>query len=163
VLVSEDGRPAYARAAGLADRQAGRPMTTDTLLRMSSLTKPIVTAAALALIEDGVMGLDDPVTRWLPDFTPRLCGEAPALTVRQPLTHTAGLSYGFMQPDDGPYLKLGVSDGMDQPGLSFDEEFRRVVEAGLFYPAGGAWLFSGSMDVLGAAMERATGHTLPQG
>jgi CubicO group peptidase (beta-lactamase class C family) len=162
VLVSEDGRPAYARAAGLADRQAGHAMTTDTIIRMSSLTKPIVTAAALALIEDGVMGLDDPVTRWLPDFKPRLAGEAPTITIRQLLTHTAGLSYGFMQPDDGPYLKLGVSDGMDQPGLSFDEEFRRVVEAGLFYPPGAAWLYSVSMDVLGAVMERATGHGLPQ-
>ena len=163
VLVAQDGRPAYCRAAGLADRQAGRPMTTDTIFRMSSLTKPIVTAAALALIEDGVMGLDDPVTRWLPDFTPRLAGEAPTITIRQLLTHTAGLSYGFMQPDDGPYLKLGVSDGMDQPGLGFDEEFRRVVEAGLFYPPGAAWLYSVSMDVLGAVMERAAGQALPAG
>jgi CubicO group peptidase (beta-lactamase class C family) len=129
---------------------------------MSSLTKPIVTAAALALIEDGVMGFDDPVTRWLPDFKPRLGNETPTITVRQLLTHTAGLSYGFMQPDDGPYLKLGVSDGMDQPGLGFDEEFRRVIEAGLFYPPGTAWLYSVSMDVLGAAMERAAGKSLPQ-
>jgi CubicO group peptidase (beta-lactamase class C family) len=162
VLVAEDGQAAYCRAAGFADREAGRPMTTDTIFRMSSLTKPIVTAAALALIEDRVLGFDDPVTRWLPDFKPKLAGEAPAITVRQLLTHTAGLSYGFMQPDDGPYLKLGVSDGMDQPGLSFDEEFRRVVEAGLFYPPGAAWLYSVSMDVLGAVIERATGKPLPE-
>lgn len=161
VLVAQDGQNAYCRAAGFADREAGRPMTTDTIFRMSSLTKPIVTAAALALIEDGVLGFDDPVTRWLPDFKPKLAGEAPTITIRQLLTHTAGLSYGFMQPDDGPYLKLGVSDGMDQPGLGFDEEFRRVVEAGLFYPPGAAWLYSVSMDVLGAAMERATGKSLP--
>src|SRR5437762_2179373 len=90
---------------------------------------PRLICPRLALMEDGVMGLDDPVTRWLPDFKPRLAGEAPTITIRQLLTHTAGLSYGFMQPDDGPYLKLGVSDGMDQPGLSFDEEFRRVVDA----------------------------------
>jgi CubicO group peptidase (beta-lactamase class C family) len=137
-------------------------MTTDTIFRMSSLTKPIVTAAALALVEAGVMGLDDPVTRWLPDFTPKLAGQAAPISVRQLLTHTAGLSYGFMQPDDGPYLKLGVSDGMDQPGLGFDEELRRVIEAGLFYPPGGAWLYSVSMDVLGAAMERAAGKSLPE-
>jgi CubicO group peptidase (beta-lactamase class C family) len=161
VLVAQDGQNAYCRAAGFADREAGRPMTTDTLFRMSSLTKPIVTAAALALIEDGAMGIEDPVTRWLPDFTPKLGGEAPAITIRQLLTHTAGLSYGFMQPDDGPYLKLGVSDGMDQPGLGFDEEFRRVVEAGLFYPPGAAWLYSVSLDVLGAVMERAAGKSLP--
>jgi CubicO group peptidase (beta-lactamase class C family) len=162
VLVAQDGQNAYCRAAGFADREAGRPMTSDTLFRMSSLTKPIVTAAALALIEDGVLGFDDPVARWLPDFKPKLGSEAPTISLRQLLTHTAGLSYGFMQPDDGPYLKLGVSDGMDQPGLSFDEEFRRVVAAGLFYPPGTAWLYSVSMDVLGAVMERAAGKPLPE-
>jgi CubicO group peptidase (beta-lactamase class C family) len=162
VLTARDGQPAYSRAAGLADRAAGRPMARDTIFRLASLTKPIVTAAALSLIEDGVMGFDDAVTRWLPDFRPALGGETPPITVRQLLTHTAGLSYGFMQPDDGPYLRLKVSDGMDQPGLSFEAELGRVVEAGLFYPPGAAWLYSVSMDVLGAAIEKATGKALPQ-
>ncbi len=162
VLAAENGRPAYARAAGLADRRTGRPMTEDTIFRMASLTKPMVTAAALALVEDGVLGLEDPVTRWLPDFQPLYDGKAPAITIRQLLTHTAGLSYGFMQPDDGPYLRLRVSDGMDQPGLSFGEELGRVVEAGLFYPPGAAWLYSVGMDVLGAILEKATGKSLPQ-
>jgi CubicO group peptidase (beta-lactamase class C family) len=162
VLVAEDGRPAYARAAGLADRRTGRAMTEDTIFRMASLTKPIVTAAALALIEDGIIGLEDPVTRWLPDFQPLYEGKAPAITIRQLLTHTAGLSYGFMQPDDGPYLRLRVSDGMDQPGLSFGAQLGRVVEAGLIYPPGAAWLYSVGMDVLGAVIEQATGKSLPQ-
>lgn len=161
VLVSEDGRPAYARAAGLADRAANRAMTQDTIFRLASLTKPIVTAAALALVEAGVVGLDDLVTRWLPDFKPALAGETPAITLRQLLTHTAGLSYGFMQAEDGPYLKLGVSDGMDQPGLSFETELARVTEAGLFFPPGAAWLYSVAMDVLGAALEKAAGKPLP--
>ena len=106
------------------------------------------------------MGLDDPVIRWLPDFQPKLAGQVPTITLRQLLTHTAGLSYGFMQPDDGPYLKLGVSDGMDQPGLGFAEQLKRVTEAGLFYPPGAAWLYSVGLDVLGAAMEAATGKAL---
>ena len=135
-------------------------MTTDAIFRASSLTKPIVTAAFLSLVEAEVMGLDDPVIRWLPDFQPKLDGQVPTLTLRQLLTHTAGLSYGFMQPDDGPYLKLCVSDGMDQPGLGFPEQLRRVTEAGLFFPPGAAWLYSVGMDVLGAAIEAATGKTL---
>lgn len=162
VLAAEDGQPSYARAAGLADRGSGRAMTAATIFRMASLTKPIVTAAALAMIEDGVLGLDDPVTRWLPDFRPLYEGRAPAISIRQLLTHTAGLSYGFMQPDDGPYLRLRVSDGMDQPGLSFEAELARVVQAGLFYPPGAAWLYSVAMDVLGAALEKAAGKSLPQ-
>lgn len=161
-LVSKGGDLAYARAVGLADREAGRAMTTDAIFRASSLTKPIVTAAFLSLVEDEVMGLDDPVIRWLPDFQPKLAGQVPTITLRQLLTHTAGLSYGFMQPDGGPYLKLGVSDGMDQPGLGFAEELKRITQAGLFFPPGAAWLYSVGLDVLGAAIEAATGKALGQ-
>ena len=159
-LVAQGGNLVYARAAGLADREAGRAMSRDAIFRASSLSKPIVTGAALALIEAGVMGLDDPVTRFLPDFKPTLDGQTPTITIRQLLTHTAGLSYGFMQGDDGPYLKLGVSDGMDQPGLGFTEQLARVTQAGLFFPPGAAWLYSVSMDVLGAAMAAAAGKSL---
>jgi len=161
VLVARDGKSAYGRAAGLADRASGRPVAMDTIFRLASLTKPMVTAAALALAEARVISLDDDVTRWLPDFRPKLASETPPITLGQLLTHTAGLSYGFMQPDDGPYLKLRVSDGMDQPGLSFEGELARIVEAGLFYPPGAAWLYSVAMDVLGAVLEKATGLALP--
>jgi len=160
VLVGRRGERAYARAAGQADIEAGRPMALHAIFRASSLTKPIVTAAVLSLVEDGVIGLDDPVTRYLPDFQPKWQGQVPTITLRHLLTHTAGLSYGFMQPDDGPYLKLGVSDGMDQPGLGFPEELKRITEAGLFFPPGAAWLYSVGLDVLGAAVQEATGRTL---
>ena len=162
VLVNQGGRPAYARAAGFADREAGRHMALDAILRLSSLTKPMVTAAALSLVEDGTVSLDDTVERWLPDFRPKLGSEAPPITLRQLLTHTAGLSYGFMQPADGPYLKLGVSDGMDQPGVDFETELSRIVQAGLFFPPGAAWLYSVGLDVLGAVLEAAAGRTLPE-
>jgi CubicO group peptidase (beta-lactamase class C family) len=162
VLVAQDGQPAYGRSAGLADRSSGRPVAEDTIFRLASLTKPMVTAAALALVEAGVISLDHEVTRWLPQFRPQLGDQAPAITLRQLLTHTAGLSYGFLQPDDGVYLRLQVSDGMDQPGLSFDEELRRIVEAGLFFPPGAAWLYSVSLDVLGAVLEQASGRPLSQ-
>jgi len=160
VLVGRRGERAYARAAGQADVEAGRPMGLDAIFRASSLTKPMVTAAVLSLVEEGVIGLDDPVTRYLPDFQPQWQGQVPTITLRHLLTHTAGLSYGFMQPDDGPYLKLGVSDGMDQPGRGFPEELKRITEAGLFFPPGAAWLYSVGLDVLGAAVEEATGRTL---
>jgi CubicO group peptidase (beta-lactamase class C family) len=162
VLVGRKGQRVYTRAAGLADREAGRAMTLDTIFRASSLTKPIVTAAILSLVDDGVIGLDDPVTRYLPDFQPQWQGQVPTITLRHLLTHTAGLSYGFMQPDDGPYLQLGVSDGMDQPGLGFPGELKRITEAGLFFPPGAAWLYSVGLDVLGAAVEEATGRGLAE-
>jgi CubicO group peptidase (beta-lactamase class C family) len=162
VLVSRDGDEVYARDAGFADREAGRPMAPDTILRLSSLTKPIVTAAVLALVEAGRIRLEDTVDRYLPAFRPKFGGSAPLITVRQLLTHTSGLSYGFMQPNDGPYLTLGVSDGMDQPGLGFEEELALITEAGLFFPPGAAWLYSVSLDVLGAALEAAVGKPLAE-
>jgi CubicO group peptidase (beta-lactamase class C family) len=161
-LVARKGKLAYARAIGQADREADRAMTLDTIFRASSLTKPIVTAAVLSLMEDGIISLDAPVSRYLPTFKPQWQGETPSITLRHLLTHTAGLSYGFMQPADGPYLKLRVSDGMDQPGLAFPEELARITEAGLFFPPGSAWLYSVGLDVLGAAVEAATGKMLPQ-
>ena len=71
VMVAKQGALAYARAAGHADVASGRPMALDAIFLAASLSKPIVTAAVLALVEDGVIGLDDPVTRYLPDFQPR--------------------------------------------------------------------------------------------
>ncbi|HZC17039.1 MAG TPA: serine hydrolase domain-containing protein, partial [Caulobacteraceae bacterium] len=82
VMVSLGGRPVYARAAGLADREAGTPVKADTIFRWASLTKPVVTATAMALVEKGVISLDDPVTRFLPDFRPKLAsGETPTITL----------------------------------------------------------------------------------
>ena len=161
-LVAKGGKLVYARAAGLADIEHKRPMARDAIFLAASLTKPIVTAAFLSLVEDGVMGMDDPITKYLPTFTPEFEGKKVQITLRQMLTHTSGLSYGFLQPADGPYLRLGVSDGLNEPGRSFADNLALIVEAGLFFPPGAAWLYSVSMDVLGAAMEAATGKTLPQ-
>src|SRR4051812_24854052 len=72
VLVRDRGAPVYARAAGFADPEAGTPMVLDSLFRWASLTKPVVAATVLALIERGRLDLDDRVARFLPDFIPRL-------------------------------------------------------------------------------------------
>jgi len=163
VLVARDGKIVYRRAAGLADREAGKPMTDDTIFNYSSVTKPIVTAAAMKLIEQGRISLYDPVTKWLPDFRPKLIdGGAPAITVRQLLTHTAGLSYRFTEAPGSDYDLLNISDGFDQPGLSREEFMRRLAATRLRYPPGHGWKYSLSLDVLGLAMERATGEPLPQ-
>ncbi|MGB9366640.1 MAG: serine hydrolase domain-containing protein [Xanthobacteraceae bacterium] len=156
VLVMQDGEIAYRRAAGLADRERAVPMREDAVFRLASLTKPLVTAAALRMAELGKIALADPVTRYLPDFRPALPnGAAPVITLRHLLTHTAGLSYGFMQPPDGPYHRAGVSDGLAEPGLTMREELDRIVRAGLAYRPGGRWAYSVAMDVLGAALEAA--------
>ena len=161
VLIARDGEVVYRRAAGLADREAATPMREQAVFRLASLTKPVVTAAALRMVELGRIALADPVTRYLPAFRPALpSGDIPTITLRHLLTHTAGLSYGFMQPPDGPYLRAQVSDGMDQPGLSMAEEIARIARAGLAYPPGERWAYSVGMDVLGAVLEAVEGGDL---
>ena len=161
-MVMRDGRAIYRRAAGLADREAGTPMRVDTIFRLASVTKPIVTVAALRLADEGRLHLEDPVTDYLPDFRPKLVdGSEPEITLHQLLTHTAGLSYDFLESPHGPYHKAGVSGGLDQPGLSMAEALQRITAAGLIYPPGRGWCYSVAIDVLGAVIAQVTGTSLP--
>lgn len=161
VLVAQDGRLVYQRAAGLADRQSRRPMQVDALFRLSSVSKPIVTVAALALVDRKKLSLDDPVTKWLPDFKPKLAdGTTPTITVRQLLTHTSGLGYKFVEKPDGPYHKAQISDGFDDVKIDLGEEMRRLASVQLLNAPGSEWRYSLSIDVLGAVIERAAGQPL---
>jgi CubicO group peptidase (beta-lactamase class C family) len=163
LLVLEDGETRFARAAGLADRETGRRLCEDAIFRLASLTKPIVSAAVLHLVEQGKINLADPVTRYLPDFRPKLAdGSEPAITLQHLLTHTAGLRYGFLQPADGPYLRAGVSDGLDAPGRGFTDNLARIAAIPLSYAPGTNWGYSVALDVLGAALEVAAGEALPK-
>ena len=162
VLVARDGQRVVETTAGHADRESGRRMTADTIFLLSSLTKPIVAAATLALVERGVIDLDAPISRWLPEFRPRLPGGAvPDIRVRPLLTHTAGLGYRLLQPPGGPYEQAGVSDGLDESVLSIDEQLERLARVPLDYPPGTAWGYSVAYDVLGALIARAAGASLP--
>lgn len=155
VLVAKDGEIVYSRAAGLADREAGTEMREDAIFRLASITKPFVSAAAMRLVEEGRLDLDAPVTQWLPDFRPALPGGTqPDITIRQLLTHTSGLGYGFIEPADGPYHQLNVSDGLDQPGLSLDENLARLSAAPLYFAPGEGWRYSLGTDVLGGVLEK---------
>lgn len=160
VLVARHGQLVYRRAAGLADRESGRAMTEDTIFRLASVTKPIVAIATMRLVEEGRIGLDDPVTRWLPDFRPRLPdGSEPVIRIRDLLTHTAGLTYGFME-ENGPYVRAGVSDGLAEPGLSLSENLRRIASVPLLFAPGTNWQYSVAMDVIGGVVEKETGVPL---
>jgi CubicO group peptidase (beta-lactamase class C family) len=139
-------------------------MASNTIFRYASLTKAIVSAAALALVERQVIHLEEPVTTWLPEFRPRTAdGREPLITVRHLLTHTAGLVYGFLQPDGGSYRAAGVSDGFDAvppQGLSMAEQLRRVASVPLAFAPGTAWHYSVGLDILGELLARASGKAL---
>lgn len=161
LLVAKNGLVIYRRAFGDDDREAGRKMGQAQSYRGASLTKPLTATLALQLVEAGLLELDAPVTRWVPTFTPRQeDGSTPVITIRQLLTHTSGLCYGFLEPLDGPYHRAQVSDGLDQPGLSLEENLRRLASVPLVDVPGKAFNYSLSTDVLGAVLERASGKSL---
>jgi CubicO group peptidase (beta-lactamase class C family) len=114
----------------------------------------------MRLIEQGRIGLDDPVTRWLPDFRPRLKdGSEPIIRIRDLLTHTSGLAYSFMEKDS-PYLKAGVSDGIAEPGLSLEDNLNRLASVPLLFPPATKWQYSLAIDVLGGVIEKELGVRL---
>nr|WP_219610593.1 serine hydrolase domain-containing protein [Pectobacterium brasiliense] len=162
VLVACNGELIHQQAAGWADRESARPMALDAIFRLASVSKPIVSVAALLLVAQGRLDLDEDITRWMPTFQLRLADGSPArVTARQLLSHTAGLSYRFFETHaNGPYAQAGVSDGMDASSISLTENLRRIAGVPLQYVPGEAWGYSLATDVLGALIERIHGKSL---
>lgn len=162
VLVARDGALIHRQAAGWADRESGRTMAADAVFRLASVSKPIVSTAALVLVAQGRLSLDDSLERWLPEFRPLLPdGQPTRIAVWQLLSHTAGLGYRFFEADaNGPYARAGVSDGMDASGISLAENLRRIASVPLLYEPGTGWGYSLATDVLGALIERVQGEPL---
>ncbi|WP_051906098.1 serine hydrolase domain-containing protein [Pectobacterium brasiliense] len=162
VLVARNGELIHQQAAGWADRESARPMALDAIFRLASVSKPIVSVAALALVAQGRLDLDEDIIRWMPTFQLRLADGSPArVTARQLLSHTAGLGYRFFETHaDGPYAQAGVSDGMDASSISLTENLSRIASVPLQYVPGEAWGYSLATDVLGALIERIHGTSL---
>lgn len=162
VLLLRNGKVVFQRAAGYLDREANVPMPAEAIFRLASSSKAITSAAAMKLIERGLLRLNDPVTKWLPHFRPKaLDGSVPEITIRHLLTHAAGIDYPFWEPPKGPYRRESVSSGLDQPGLGMEEELRRITAAGLVDSPGVHWRYSLSIDVLGAVIAHVMRKPLP--
>lgn len=155
VIVRRHGELAYERAAGLADREAGVPMQRDAIFRLSSLTKPIVAATILALVEAGKLAINDPVTRHLPGFRPKMAdGSEPKITVHHLLTHTSGLG-------SAPILtEAETAVGVTRADLSGDELLARIAALPLQFAPGAGWAYGFSIDVLGVIAANLVGGTL---
>jgi CubicO group peptidase (beta-lactamase class C family) len=155
-LVARDGEIIYRRAAGFADREAGRLMTEDAIFRLASVTKPLVAATALAMIERNLLGLENAVSDHLPYFRPKLSdGREPKITIRHLLTHTSGLGYDY--PSD-PKITTGLSN----TDMNFEEIFTQVARIPLSFAPGTAWQYGINIDVLGAVISLIHGKSLGQ-
>lgn len=153
VSASRRGETIYERAFGLADREAGIPVSLATVFRLASVTKPVVSLTALRLIEQDEMSLDDPVHEWLPDVHPAGPDGQPAtIRIRHLLTHTSGLSYAVAEQ--------GVSTGLAQPGMSMADNLAKLASLPLPFAPGASWAYGLSIDVLGAVIQKVTRGTL---
>ena len=157
---------------GLADREAGKEVAADTLWRIYSMTKPITSIAAMLLWEDGLLDLNDPISRWLPEFAEMRVYDKGSLTnpftvpatepirVWQLLSHTSGLTYGFLQTSvvDGLYRQAGF-DLSNPPGLDLAQTVERWADLPLLFQPGTRWGYGVSTDVLGRLVEVVSGQS----
>ena len=178
-MVLRDGRPIYQKAVGWADKEAGRRMTPDTIFRIASQTKALTSVAVLALVEEGKLSLSDSVGRYIPAFAKTSVSVrsdagvtvVPArrpITIRDLLTHTAGISYG-VQPDIAAQYEqrgLGPAAGFGWYFADKSEPVCSPIERLATLPfvaqPGEAWVYGYNTDVLGCVVERVSGQGLDQ-
>ena len=164
-LVARRGRIGLLQALGRQDPATGAPMRTDSLFRIYSMTKPIVSVAAMMLVERGQLLLSDPVGRHLPEYaaqqvwTPQ--GPVPVrtpATVQDLLRHTAGLTYEFL--GDAPVQQQYQALRLGSRRRSNAELSQTLAELPLMFEPGTTWAYSRATDVLGRLVEVVSGQTL---
>lgn len=173
-LVARKGQIAHLSAHGFMDMAARRPIQTDSIFRIYSMTKPVTSVAAMMLYEEGRFQLDDPISRYLPAFAesrvfvggtarkPQTVVAERPITFRDLFTHTAGLTYGFMgtSPVDAMY-RLNELDSATTD-LSTADFIRKLAEMPLLSQPGAEWNYSMATDVLGHLVEVMSGQTLAE-
>ena len=165
VLVARRGGIAYYEAFGYRDKATGDAMRKDAIFRIYSMTKPIVSVAAMTLHEEAKLYLSQPISVHLPAFKgmrvgPHFEPAARAITVQDLLRHTSGLTYAFI--GSGAIKNLYKQAGMAEFELdmSIAEYAERLAELPLLYQPGTVWDYGRSTDVLGALIEAVSGTTL---
>ena len=178
-LVLRDGAPVYERAVGWSDKEAGRRMTKDTIFRIASQTKAITSAAILSLVEEGRIGLNEPVSRFIPSFartTVAARNEADVtfvpvkrpITIRDLLTHTAGIWYGTGRDVAALYEAKGLGPAAGFGWFTADKNepicdtMERLATLPFTSQPGEAWVYGYNTDVLGCVVERASKMPLDQ-
>jgi CubicO group peptidase (beta-lactamase class C family) len=173
VAVARRGRVAHLSHHGLRDREAGLPVTDDTIWRIYSMTKPVTSVAAMMLVEQGALELTDPVGRWIPSFAQmRVYRAGPALNpstvpatepvrVWHLLTHTSGLTYGFHHAHavDEMYRLRGY-DVLVPPDTDLATACDELADLPLLFQPGTEWNYGVSTDVLGRLVEVVSGQPL---
>jgi CubicO group peptidase (beta-lactamase class C family) len=164
-MVARRGQIALIEAVGQQDPAAGTPMQTDSIFRIYSMTKPVVSVAVMMLVERGLLLLSDPVGRWLPEYAHQKVATAQGLapvrnpaTVQDLLRHTAGLTYEFL--GDSPVQRQYGEVKIAARERSNAEFSRTLAALPLQFQPGSVWAYSRATDVLGRLVEVVSGQTL---
>jgi CubicO group peptidase (beta-lactamase class C family) len=168
-LVARRGKTAFLDVVGKADVNRDKPMTADTIVRIYSMTKPLTSVAIMMLYEEGRFQLDDPISRFIPAFAGQrvLTGgsrgkidtvpAARGITFRDLLTHTSGLTYGFMESTLVDALYRANKVDFQTENTSLKELVEKAATLPLLAQPGTRWNYSISTDVLGYLVEVISG------
>ncbi len=169
-LIARRGKVAYFRTFGMADREAKKPISKDTIFRIASMTKPITSVAVMMLYEEGRFLLSDPVSLYIPEFKNQKVLVADSLKdgasvplatvpakreiqIRDLLAHTSGLTYQWDEHLGGIYREAGITHGLLQDSSTVGEKMKKLAGLPLLHHPGEAWTYGLSIDVLGYLVE----------
>jgi CubicO group peptidase (beta-lactamase class C family) len=175
IVVSRRGEVVHSSTYGLRDREARQPVEPDTLWRIYSMTKPLTSVAAMMLWEEGRFELTDEISSWIPAFAdvrvydkgsvlrPFTVPATEPIRVWHLLTHTAGLTYGFMQSSVVDALYRAKGFDLNSPaGLDLATGCEVLASLPLLFQPGSAWGYSVATDVLGRVIEVVSGQRLDE-
>ena len=170
ILVGNSNGVGLLETVGFQTPAGRNPVSSQTIFRIYSMTKPIVSVATMSLIEDGLLALDDPIEKYIPEFNDLQVidqnhGEIRAaqnsITVENLLTHESGLIQAIFSPDS-ELGKMYQRDFPDYSDIIARDLAGRIGKLPVYFEPGSAWHYGHSTDVLGAVLEVAAGKTLDQ-
>jgi CubicO group peptidase (beta-lactamase class C family) len=173
-LVVRHGHVAWMKSQGMLDREAGKPMRSDAMFRICSMSKPITTVAVMMLYEEGKFLLEDPVSKYLPEFKNPKVLVKPAsgdpytipatheITIRDLLRHTSGITYNWNDDLGALYEKANVATGLLQYDGTIADSVQRLAAQPLLFNPGDKWEYSLGIDVLGRLVEVLSGKPLDE-
>jgi len=173
-LVVRHGKVAWFKSQGVADREAAKPMRPDTMFRICSMTKPITSVAVVMLYEEGKFLLDDPVSKYLPEFKdpkvlvkpksgePYTIPATKEITIRDLLRHTSGITYNWNADLGAMYEKANVASGLLQYDGTIGDSVKRLAGLPLLFNPGDRFEYSLGVDVLGRLVEVVSGKPLDE-
>jgi CubicO group peptidase (beta-lactamase class C family) len=171
-MVVRRGQVAWFKAQGMADRENQKPMQPDSIFRICSMTKPITSVAVMMLYEQGAFLLEDPVSKYLPEFKNPKVFVAPVtgdpysipasheITIRDLLRHTSGLTYNWNPTLGALYQKANVASGLLPYDGTIEDSVQRLATVPLLFNPGEKWEYSLGVDVLGRLVEVVSGKPL---